>query len=383
MKKNILSTQPVANIPMVDLISQYQRLKSEIDPAIQEVLDSAHYIKGPIVTAFEKELADYMGCKYVIACANGTDALQIALMALDLKPGDEVIVPAFTYVATAEVIALLGLTPVMVDVDSNDFCVTCEMIEAAITPKTKAVVPVHLFGQGSEMEAIKALCQTKDLYLVEDNAQAIGSDFFFSDGHQHKLGTIGDIGTTSFFPSKNLGCFGDGGALFTNDDNLAQKIRMIANHGQSKTYYHDLVGCNSRLDAIQAAVLRVKLRHLDDFAARRQAVAAYYDQAFTKVDWLEIPYRNANSTHVFHQYTLKLKNGQRDQLRTHLKALGIAHNVYYPVPLYKQKAFAGTQKTDLRLSVTEAMCSSVISLPIHTEMSGEVLAYIVEGVMRF
>ncbi len=378
---NHLST--IAKIPMVDLVSQYQRLRSEIDPAIQEVLDTAHYIKGPIVSAFEQELASYMNCKHVIACANGTDALQIALMALGLKPGDEVIVPAFTYVATAEVIALLGLTPVMVDVDPNDFCVRAEHIESAITDKTKAIVPVHLFGQGSEMEAILALAKEKGIYIVEDNAQAIGAEFYLSDGSVKKLGTIGDIGTTSFFPSKNLGCFGDGGALFTNDDDLAEKIRMIANHGQSKTYYHDVVGCNSRLDAVQAAVLRVKLRHLDDFAARRQAVADYYDQAFESVEWLDIPYRNADSSHVFHQYTLKIKNGKRDTLRIQLKEEAIAHNVYYPVPLYKQKAFAGYWDAEKKLRTTEALCDMVLSLPIHTEMRAEVMERVVEGVKKF
>ncbi len=362
---------------MVDLVSQYKRLKKEIDKAIQEVLDSAHYIKGPVVAAFEEELADYMGCKHVISCANGTDALQIALMALDLKPGDEVIVPAFTYVATAEVIALLGLTPVMVDVDPNDFCVTTDIVEAAITEKTGAIVPVHLFGQGSEMESIVALAEKHNIFVVEDNAQAIGARYYMSDGSTKRLGTIGHIGTTSFFPSKNLGCFGDGGAMFTDDDQLAQKIRMIANHGQSKQYYHDVVGCNSRLDAIQAAVLRVKLKHLDDFAARRQAVADSYDRAFENLATVQIPYRNANSDHVFHQYTLKIQDGKRDSFRSHLKANGIAHNVYYPLPLYKQKAFSSYWVHKKRLPVTEQLCNSVLSLPIHTEMNEQTLNTII------
>lgn len=362
---------------MVDLQTQYLRLKTEIDAAIQRVLASSRFIKGPEVQAFESELAEYLGVRHVIGCANGTDALQIALMGLGLEPGDEVIVPAFTYVATAEVIALLRLTPVMVDVDPATFNLRAEDIEPHITEKTRAIVPVHLFGQSCDMAPILALAEKYDLYVIEDNAQAIGAEYSFPDGRVKKTGTMGHIGTTSFFPSKNLGCYGDGGALMTDDDALAERLRMIANHGQKKTYYHDLIGVNSRLDALQAAILRVKLNHLDAFNAARQSVAKAYDEAFDPVEGLQIPRRLPHSTHVFHQYTLQVKNDRREALRAHLQAAGIPCNVYYPLPLYRQKAF--TQFHDGRcLDVTEQLCREVLSLPIHTEMTdamvGEVIS---------
>ncbi len=367
-------------INMVDLQGQYQKIKAEVDAEIQEVLDSAWFIKGPKVAAFEQDLANYLGVKHVIGCANGTDALQVAMMAIGLKPGDEVIVPAFTYVATAEVIALLQLTPVMIDVDIDSFNSTADLIEAAITPKTKAIVPVHLYGQSADMEAIMAVAKKHNLYVIEDNAQAIGSDYTFTDGRVQKSGTIGHIGCTSFFPSKNLGCYGDGGAIFTNDDEIAGQIRMVANHGQAKKYHHSVIGVNSRLDAIQAAVLKVKLQYLDDYAAARQAVAAQYDKAFADITEITTPVRSANSTHVFHQYTMRIANGKRDALKTHLAGLDIPSMIYYPIPLYNQIAFAPFYEGKEPLAATETLCKEVISLPIHTEMEADVLAYIIDGV---
>jgi len=370
-------------IQMVDLTSQYLRLKPKIDQAIQEILLSSQFINGPKVKTFEKNLAAYLGVKHVIGCANGTDALQIAMMALNLKRGDEVIVPAFTYVATAEVIALLGLTPVMVDVDPLHFNITAAIIEAAITDKTKAIVPVHLFGQGAPMEAIITLAKKYNLYVIEDNAQAIGATYTFQNGRKQSLGAIGDIGTTSFYPAKNLGAYGDGGALFTNDDELAKKIRIVANHGQSKRYYHSVVGMNSRLDAIQAAILDTKLPHLDQYVLARQQVAKTYDKAFKDLSGLQIPYRNAYSTHVFHQYTLLIKNGRRDELRSYLAEKGIPSMIYYPVPLYQQTAFQPFISANITLPVTKQLCQSVLSLPIHTEMEEDILAYIIAGVKSF
>jgi dTDP-4-amino-4,6-dideoxygalactose transaminase len=368
---------------MVDLQTQYQNIKTEIDIEIVEVLQSAQYIKGPKVAEFEENLAHYLEVKEVISCANGTDALQIAMMALGLKPGDEIIVPAFTYVATAEVIALLGLTPIMVDVDRNSFNITAEIIEKAITKKTKAIVPVHLFGQGANMEAIKTIAQKHHLYIIEDNAQAIGADFAFANGSKQKYGTIGDIGCTSFFPSKNLGCYGDGGAIFTNNKELADKIRMIANHGQNKKYHHRYVGVNSRLDAIQAAILNVKLKYLDDYIIARQKVAQAYDKAFKDIDTLQIPYRNNYSTHVFHQYTLQVKEGKRDQLKKYLSDQGIPSMIYYPIPLYKQEAFKPYFDNRKKLSITEELCQNVLSLPIHTEMDNDTLQFITQEVNNF
>lgn len=368
---------------MVDLQGQYGKIKSEIDAGIRQVIETTAFIGGPAVGSFQKNLESYLGAKHVITCANGTDALQIALMALDLQPGDEVIVPAFTYVASAEVIALLQLKPVMVDADPHTFNVTAELIEAAITPRTKAVIPVHLFGQSCDMEPILEVARKHRLWVVEDNAQAIGADYTFSDGRKQKTGTIGHIGCTSFYPSKNLGCYGDGGAISTNDDELAQKMRMIANHGQNKRYYHALVGVNSRLDAIQAAVLNVKLKYLDDYAAARQGAAARYDAAFKDRDDLIIPARQHNSTHVFHQYTLQVKTGSREQLQTHLQSLGIPTMIYYPVPLYEQEAFKNTAGAIEKLPVTDYLCRVVLSLPMHTELDAGMSDFIINGVLSF
>lgn len=371
------------HIQMVDLVSQYQKIQDEMDTAILDVVRSAKFIKGPIVKQFEANLANYLGVKHVIGCANGTDALQIALMALGLKPGDEVIVPAFTYVATAEVIGLLNLKPIMVDVDPNTFNTTLAHLEKAITPNTKAIVPVHLFGQSSEMEPILAFAKKHKLYIIEDNAQAIGANYTFSNGTIAKSGTVGDIGCTSFFPSKNLGCYGDGGAIFTNDDNLAEKIRMIANHGQKKKYHHAVIGCNSRLDSIQAAVLDVKLKYLDGYSEARQQVAVNYDKAFEGINQLQIPTREVNSTHVFHQYTLIVKDGRRDELIAYLKELGIPTGVYYPIPLYQQEAFKEYVADNFKLEATEMLCQSVISLPIHTEMNKEIQDFIIQSILNF
>ncbi len=366
-------------IQMVDLKTQYANIKAEIDAGIQEVLDSAYYVGGPKVAAFGASLEKYLGVSHVIPCANGTDALQIALMALGLEPGDEVIVPAHTYVATAEVIALLRLVPVMVDVDKDSMNVTAELVEKAITPKTKAIVPVHLYGQSADMEGIMAVAKKHNLFVVEDNAQAIGADYTFSNGKKQKTGTIGHIGCTSFYPAKNLGCYGDGGAIFTNDRELAQKIKMIANHGQNRRYYHDVIGCNSRLDAIQAAVLDVKLKYLDNYAAARNAVANAYDRAFANIKGIKTPFRSKFTTHVFHQYTLQVLGGKRDELQACLAEKGIPTMIYYPVPLYKQKGFAKFYNGD-ELPITEYLSDTVLSLPIHTEMSVEVQEVIIAGV---
>ena len=370
-------------IHMVDVGTQYQNIKSEIDKAILDVIASSQFINGSKVKEFQADLEKFLNVKHVIPCANGTDALQIALMALGLEPGDEVIVPAFTYVATAEVIALLRLTPVMVDVDADTFNLTAEIIEKAITPKTKAVVPVHLFGQSSDMEDIMILAKKHNIYVVEDNAQAIGADYTFRDGTAQKTGTIGHIGTTSFYPSKNLGAYGDGGAMFTNDDELAAKLKMIANHGQQKRYHHSVIGCNSRLDSIQAAILGVKLKYLNQYSSNRGAVADFYDEVFKDLDWMQTPKRAENSTHVFHQYTLKIKDGQRDALIEHLKEAGIPFGVFYPLPLYDQEAFKHFVPAGMKLPVTEMLCKSVISLPIHTEMDADTLDYISKVVMGF
>lgn len=369
-------------IQMVDLKRQYLKIKDEIDQGILEVLDTTAYINGPKVKAFQEGLQAYLNAKHVIPCANGTDALQIAMMALDLQPGDEVIVPAFTYVATAEVIALLRLKPVMVDVDYGTFNLTADIVAKAITPRTKAIVPVNLFGQSCDLEPIMALAKEHGIWVIEDNAQAIGADYTFRDGSTAKTGTIGHIGCTSFYPSKNLGAYGDGGAISTNDSALAERMQMIANHGQVRRYYHDLVGVNSRLDAIQAVVLGVKLKHLDEYAAARQAAADFYDQALAGLDWLQTPVRFSRSTHVFHQYTLLVKNGQRDALQTHLQQQGIPTMIYYPVPLYAQDAFRPFTEVN-NLPVTEQLCQEVLSLPIHTELDAEQLNFIVEAIKGF
>jgi dTDP-4-amino-4,6-dideoxygalactose transaminase len=370
-------------IQMVDLVSQYEKIKPAIDSAISEVIENAHFINGPEVTNFAEDLKDYLGVKNVIPCANGTDALQIAMMALDLKPGDEVITPSFTYIATTEVIALLGLKPVFVEVNKDTFCVDAEAIEKAITPKTKAIVPVHLYGQAADMNAIMEIAQKHNLFVIEDNAQAIGSDYHLTDGTVVKTGTIGDIGCTSFFPSKNLGCYGDGGALFTNNEELAKKIKMIANHGQSKKYYHDVVGCNSRLDTIQAAVLRIKLRQLDNYIDARREVADYYDAFFGPMAGVKIPFRSHDSKHVFHQYTLTLEGHSRDGLNEFLAEKGIPSMIYYPVPAHRQKMFESFGSASLNLSVTDWLTERVISLPIHTEMQTEQLELITKTVAEY
>jgi UDP-2-acetamido-2-deoxy-ribo-hexuluronate aminotransferase len=363
-------------IQMVDLQSQYQRIKPEIDEAISEVLESTKFIKGPQVDLFAQKLAKYTGAEYVIPCANGTDALQIAMMALNLKPGDEVITACFTYPATAEVIALLGLTPILVEVDSNTFCIDPSAIEKAITPKTKAIVPVHLFGQCADMESIMAIAKKYHLFVIEDTAQAIGSEYTFSDGTKKQAGTIGDIGTTSFFPSKNLGCYGDGGAIFTNSKNLAETIKMIANHGQRTQYYHEVIGVNSRLDTLQAAILDVKLNYLDDYCIARQNVAKFYDKAFAKNPHLIIPYREPKSTHVFHQYNLQIKGIDRDELRKQLADKGIPSMIYYPLPMHYQQAFGSENFKKGDFPISEMLCTCVLALPISTEMDDEQLAYI-------
>jgi UDP-2-acetamido-2-deoxy-ribo-hexuluronate aminotransferase len=370
------------NIQMVDLQGQYQHIKEDIALEIQRTLDTAAFINGSQVKEFQQDLETYLGVKHVIPCANGTDALQIAMMALNLKRGDEVIVPSFTYVATAEVMALLDLTPVMVDVDPNTFNITVDIIEKAITTRTKAIVPVHLFGQSADMESIMALAQKHNLYVIEDNAQALGSDYTFANGSTQKTGTIGHIGCTSFFPSKNLGCYGDGGAMMTNDDELAAIIRMVANHGQKKKYYHSVVGVNSRLDSLQAGILKVKLKQLDNYAAARNSAAAFYDNALKNTEGVTIPVRQANSTHVFHQYTLLIHNGKRNALQAFLQEKGIPTMIYYPVPLYKQEAFATYYNGEPHI-VTESLCDSVLSLPMHTEMDTNLLRYITDGVKSF
>jgi dTDP-4-amino-4,6-dideoxygalactose transaminase len=368
---------------MVDLRGQYHKIKDEIDRAILSCVESTAYINGPDVKRFQENLEEYLRAKHVIPCANGTDALQVALMALPLEQGDEVIVPSFTYVATTEVIALLRLKPVMVEVDEDSFNVTAEIIEKAITPRTKAIVPVHLFGQSADMEAIMRVAEKQNLFVVEDNAQAIGADYTFSDGTVKKTGTIGHIGSTSFFPSKNLGCYGDGGAIFTNDDGLADKLRMIANHGQVKKYYHSVIGVNSRLDSLQAAILTVKLKYLDEYCAARQSVAAKYDEAFKGVEGLQVPAREKSSTHVFHQYTIKVDPALRDDLQKHLAERGVPSMIYYPLPLYKQEAFKEFVEPGFTLPVTERLCASVLSLPIHTEMDKQTQDYIIKGVKEF
>lgn len=366
---------------MVDLKSQYAKIKDEINAGIQEVIDKASFIKGPQVKKFEDSLAEYLNVKNVIACANGTDALQIAMMSLDLKQGDEILLPVFTYVATAEVIALLGLTPVMVDVEPETFCIDIKLIESKITEKTKAIVPVHLFGQCANMDEIKKLALKYNLYIIEDTAQALGSQYTFQNGTKQRAGCMGTIGTTSFFPSKNLGCYGDGGALMTNDDVLAQKIRMICNHGQSVQYVHDVIGVNSRLDSIQAAVLNAKLPHLDSYEYARNEAANYYDEWLGNHPNIIIPKRNAKSTHVFHQYTLQLKGIDRDLVRKKLLESQIPSMVYYPIELHKQKAFITNNKPEEHFPVSEMLCKSVLSLPIHTEMTKETIEYIASNLL--
>jgi len=371
------------SIQMVDLKQQYQKIKPEIDTAVFNVIESCAFINGPQVQSLAANLAAYNGSKNVIPCANGTDALQIAMMALDLQPGDEVITPSFTYIATTEVIALLKLTPVFVDVDPKTFCIDPAAIEKAITPKTKAIVPVHLYGQAANMEEIMKIAAANNLHVIEDNAQAIGCDYYFSDGNTKKTGVIGTIGTTSFFPSKNLGGYGDGGAIMTDDVELANTLKMVANHGQSKRYYHDMVGCNSRLDTIQAAVLDVKLKYLDDYINARRSVADHYDAAFANHPKIKIPFRAAYSRHVFHQYTLILEGVDRNKLHDYLAEHNIPSMIYYPVPAHRQKMFAHFNSSQLELPVTDWLTERVISLPMHTEMDEQQLNFITTKVLDF
>ncbi len=370
-------------IQMVDLKRQYHHIKSEIDKAVLDVLESSAFINGKPVQDFAASLGRYTGARHVIPCANGTDALQIAMMALGLKPGDEVITPSFTYIATTEVVALLGLKPVFAEVDPKTFCIDPASIEQAITPRTRAIVPVHLYGQSAPMQEIMDIAARHGLHVIEDNAQAIGADYTMKDGTVRKTGTMGTIGTTSFFPSKNLGGYGDGGAIFTDDDALADRIRMIANHGQSKRYYHDLVGCNSRLDTLQAAILNIKLAKLDAYNEARRSVAAAYNKAFEGVTGVTTPYVAPGNTHVYHQYTLILEGIDRDGLNQYLAAQQVPSMIYYPVPAHRQKMFDAFGSAATSLPVTDWLTERVISLPIHTEMDADQLEYITQHVLSF
>jgi len=372
-----------SSIEMVNLLTQHQKLDKELQVAIRQVIDSSSFIKGKEVAQFEHALAAYMQVGHVIGCANGTDALQIALMALGLQPDDEVIVPAFTYVATAEVIALLGLVPVMVDVEESTFNISLQGIENAITSRTKAIIPVHLFGQCSDMEPLMQLAEAHNLWVIEDNAQSLGASFTYQDGSSKMAGTIGHIGCTSFFPTKNLGCMGDGGALMTNDPALAEKIRMIANHGQRKKYYHEVVGCNSRLDTLQAAILNVKLPHLGEYLDARKTVGDSYQKALEQFKFGSLPVSLPVSPPTYNQFTLKIKDGRRDQLQEYLAKHGIPSMIYYPLPLYKQEAFRKYVPEGFSLPVTEKLCQSVLSLPIHTEMNEVELTFIIDTILQF
>jgi len=368
---------------MVDLKSQYENIKGEIDAAIHEVIDSTAFINGPAVQQFQKDMEAYLDVKHVIPCANGTDALQVSMMALGLKPGDEVITTSFTFIATAEVIALLGLTPVVVDVDPDTFNIDPLAIERAVTPKTRAIVPVHLFGQCADMDSIMAIAKKHDLYVIEDACQSIGADYIFNNGTTKKSGTIAHIGCTSFFPSKNLGCYGDGGAIFTNDDELAKQLRVVVNHGMTVRYYHDFIGVNSRLDSIQAAILKVKLQYLDEYAARRNDAAAFYDKAFVNHPKIKTPMHFAQSTHVFHQYTLVLDGVDRAGLIEFLGTKNVPAMIYYPVPLHMQKAYLDPRYKEGDFPVTEHLCKHVISLPMHTELDEEQLELITSSILEF
>lgn len=371
------------SIQMVDLKSQYDLIKNEVDQAIQEVITNSSFINGPQVKSFAKNLAEFTGAKYVIPCGNGTDALQIAMMGLGFEPGQEVIVPAFTYVATAEVIALLGLKPVFIDVCEKTYEMDVSQLNSKLSSKTVGIVPVHLYGQCSNMEEILRFASQNNLKVIEDTAQAIGAEYIFSNGLKKQAGTMGDVGTSSFFPSKNLGCYGDGGAMFCNDENLAIRLNMIANHGQKKKYYHQIVGVNSRLDSIQAAILNVKLKHLDKYFFSRNEVANKYDDAFSSLEYLKTPERSDKSTHAFHQYTVQVGRGERDELKAFLADRGVPSMVYYPVPLHLQEAYSdlGYKKGDF--PVSEVLCEKVLSLPIHTEMLSEDQEFIIETVKTF
>lgn len=375
---------------MVDLVGQYQGIKEEVNESIAQILDSASFINGPKVHEFQAALENYLQVKHVIPCANGTDALQIAMMGLGLQPGDEVITADFTFAATVEVIGLLQLTPVLVDVDPNTFNIDPRAVEKAISPKTKAIVPVHLFGQCADMDALMDIAKKHNLYVIEDNAQAIGANYQFADGRKQKAGAIGHVGATSFFPSKNLGCYGDGGAIFTDDDDLAHTLRGIVNHGMYRRYYHDVIGVNSRLDSIQAAVLNAKLPHLDAYCDRRRDAARAYSSAFKNQEHIVVPETvrgcegicDSCDCHVFHQYTLKITNGKRDQVAAKLQEKGIPFGIYYPVPLHRQKAYADTRYREEDFTVTNQLVEEVISLPMHTELDGEQIAFITEAVIE-
>jgi len=370
-------------IQMVDLVGQYEKIKPEVDAAVQRIMGSAAFIGGPEVKGLENELSELVGVKHTIACANGTDALQIAMMALGLERGDEVITASFTFVATVEVVALLGITPVFADVLPGTFNLDPSDIEGKITPRTKAIIPVHLFGQTADMDAIMAIAEKHGLYVIEDNAQAIGAVHTSKDGIQRRSGSIGHIASTSFFPSKNLGCYGDGGALFTNDDELASKVRRVCNHGSDTRYYHEVVGVNSRLDAIQAAILRIKLKHLSEYDAARNAAATFYDNAFKDLKDISVPERSPNSTHVFHQYTLKVTGGHRDGLKKHLEDRGIPAMIYYPVPCHLQSAYKTAQFPEGSLPITEKLTLQVLSLPMSTELEKDQLTHITEQVKSY
>ncbi|MTI39306.1 DegT/DnrJ/EryC1/StrS family aminotransferase [Fulvivirga lutimaris] len=370
-------------IQMVDLKTQYHRLKSEIDEALNKVIENGIFIQGPPVSKFSSELSEYLDCKNVIPCANGTDALQIAMMACGFKPGDEVIVPAFTYVATVEVIALLGLVPIFVDVNENDFNINIEALSESITERTVGIVPVHLFGQCADMDKIMAIADENNLKVIEDTAQAIGSVYFHKNATTQFAGTIGDIGTTSFFPSKNLGCFGDGGALMTNSGDHAKQCRMIANHGQSEKYIHDIIGVNSRLDTLQAALLSVKLKELNDFSKRRQLVADRYDVGLKDISEIITPHRNSYSTHVFHQYTVQIEGGNRDDLKKYLHEKQIPSMIYYPIPVHLQKAYNQYGYKTGQFPIAESLCKKVLSLPIHTEMHTDQQEYIIDNIRSY
>ena len=369
---------------MVDLYGQYEKIKDEINDAIQQVINQSSFIKGNDVKLFEKELSEYLGCKHVIACANGTDALQIAMMALNLKPGDEIITPDFTFISTVEVNAVLGLIPILTDVDEKTFTLDINAVRKAVSPKTKAIVPVHLYGQCACMDEILSIAKENGLYVIEDTAQAIGAEYTLKSDQIKKASTMGHIGCISFFPSKNLGCYGDGGAINTNNDELAETIRCIANHGMKEKYYHETIGVNSRLDTIQAAILRVKLKYLDKYNKARQQVADYYDKAFAGISQIEVPFRNPNSTHVFHQYTVKLENGiDRNDFRNYLNSHGIPSMVYYPVSMHSQKAYTYLNQKDDEFPVTNNLVNRVISLPMHTELDEEQLIYITEKIKAY
>lgn len=380
---NSIVEKDMEKIYMVDLYHQYKKIKTEIDEALENVICKSSFINGEDVREFGAKLQSYLQVEHVIPCANGTDALQAALMSLNLNSGDEVIVPSFTFISPVEVIALLGFTPVFVDIDERTFNMDVGQVKNSITEKTRAIIAVHLYGQCSNMEELLSISKKNNLYLIEDNAQAIGAEYFFTNKERKKAGTIGHIGCTSFFPSKNLGCFGDGGAICTNDEKIARELKSIVNHGAKKKYYHDRIGINSRLDTMQAAILNVKLKYLDDYIRERQKAAQFYDNELNSIDGIETPLRISYSSHIFHQYTIKVKNGKRDELKAYLQGNNIPSMVYYPKPLHQQEAFLSISKTRYKLEVSEQVCNEVLSLPMHTELTEEQLAYITQSIKKF